>query len=291
MNNQGKLALALLITVIIFFVELAGGFLSNSLALVSDAGHMLTDAGALLIALLATIFALRPATKERTWGFYRLEIISALWNGSVLVVMAAYIFYQAYQRFLNPAPVKTDVMLMIATIGFISNVGAAVILARESRENLNVRGAFLHVISDLVSSIGVIIGGAIILFTRWYYIDSILSVLIGLLILRGAWGLIYDSVNVLLEAVPKGIDLEEVSQTIRKIKGVKDLHDLHAWTIGSGINAVSAHIVIEDAEVERAAGVLQEIKAVLKSRYNMAHSTFQTECGACPEGLVCRIEH
>lgn len=284
------MAFALLIIVIIFFAELLGGFLSNSLALISDAGHMLTDAGALLIALLATVFALRPATKERTYGFYRLEILSALWNGSALVVIAAYVFYQAYQRFLTPVPVKTDLMLVVATIGLISNIGAAVILAGKAQESLNIRAAFLHVLSDLASSIGVIIGGVIILFTRWYYIDPILSVLIGLLILRGAWSLIYDSVNVLLEAVPKGIDLGEVSESIQKVKGIKDLHDLHIWALGSGINAVSAHLVIDDAEADRAAEVLREVNAALKEKYNISHSTFQTECSACPEGLVCRIE-
>jgi cobalt-zinc-cadmium efflux system protein len=271
-------------------VELVGGFVSNSLALMSDAGHMLTDAMALTLALMATIFAARPATKERTFGFYRLEILSALFNGSVLTLVSLYIFYEAVQRFVHPAVVKSDILLMVATVGLLANIGAAVILAGSSRENLNVRGAFLHVISDLVSSVGVIVGGLLIRYLGWYYADPVLGVLIGILILRGALSLLLDSVNILLEASPKGIRVEEVARAIKKVKGVEDIHDLHIWTITSGLNAISAHVVIEDKAAERAPKILEEINAMLKSKYNITHATFQTECESCPEGLICRIE-
>jgi len=281
---------ALLIIILIFLVELVGGFAANSLALLSDAGHMLTDAMALVLALLATIFAARPATEKRTYGFYRLEILSALFNGALLTLISLYIFYEAYQRFLHPSPVQSGVMLMVATIGLLANVGAAVILVGSSKENLNVRAAFLHVLSDLGSSVGVIIGGVIIKFTSWYYVDPMLGVLIGLLILRGAVMLVSDSANILLEAVPKGIDMEEVAGTIKKVKGVKDIHDLHIWTITSGMNAISAHILIEDSEAESAPVILKKINELLNSKYNISHATFQTECVSCPEGLICRIE-
>ena len=289
-DNKKSLIAALLVTGLIFFAELIGGYISNSLALVSDAGHMLTDTMALVLALLAIIFATRPATKERTYGFYRLEILSALFNGSILTLIALYIFYQAFQRFINPSPVWSGLMLTIATIGLLANIGAAVILAGGSRENLNVRGAFLHVLSDLVSSVAVIVGGLIIQFTRWYYIDPILSVLIGILILRGAMMLVFESANILLEAAPKGMVTEEVALTIKAVKGVRDIHDLHVWAITSGINAISAHILIEDSEAERASQILKEINELLKTRYAISHATFQTECVSCPEGLVCRIE-
>jgi len=290
MNTQRGLLAALLVIVLIFLVELVGGFAANSLALLSDAGHMLTDAMAITLALLATIFAARPATKERTYGFYRLEILSALFNGSLLVLISLYIFYQAYLRFVHPAMVRSDLLLMVATIGLLANIGAAVILAQSSRENLNVRGAFLHVLSDMASSVGVIIGGLLIRYLGWYYVDPALGVLIGILILRGALGLISDSVNVLLEAAPEGIRVEEVAAAIRSVKGVKDLHDLHVWAITSGMNAVSAHIVIEDSEAERAPAILKKINESLKTKYNISHATFQTECVSCPEGLICRIE-
>jgi len=289
-DNKKSLIAALLVTGLIFFAELIGGYISNSLALVSDAGHMLTDTMALVLALLAIIFATRPATKERTYGFYRLEILSALFNGSILTLIALYIFYQAFQRFINPSPVWSGLMLTIATIGLLANIGAAVILAGGSRENLNVRGAFLHVLSDLVSSVAVIVGGLIIQFTRWYYIDPILSVLIGILILRGAMMLVFESANILLEAAPKGMVTEEVALTIKAVKGVRDIHDLHVWAITSGINAISAHILIEDSEAERASQILKEINELLKTRYAISHATFQTECVSCPEGLVCHIE-
>lgn len=290
MSNQRSLFVALLVIALIFFVELAGGFISNSLALLSDAGHMLTDAMALTLALLATIFAARPATKERTFGFYRLEILSALFNGSILTLVSLYIFYEAVVRFLHPVAIKSDILLMIATIGLLANIGAAVVLAGRSRENLNVRGAFLHVLSNMASSVGVIIGGLLIRYLGWYYVDPVLGILIALLILRGALMLISDSTNVLLESVPVGINIDEVAQTIQKVKGVKNIHDLHVWTITSGMNAVSAHVLIEDAEAERASAILKQINELLKSKYNISHATFQTECASCPEGLICHIE-
>jgi len=291
MNNQKRSLIAALVVIfLIFFVELFGGFASNSLALISDAGHMLTDSMALLLALLATIFAAQPATKERSYGFYRLEILSALFNGSLLTLISVFIFYQAFQRFFHPPEVQSGLMLMIATIGLLANVGAAVILVRGSKENLNVQGAFLHVLSDMAASVGVIIGGVIIHFTRWNFVDPIIGILIAILILRGALRLVSDSVNILLEAAPKGVAMEEVASTIKGVKGVRGLHDLHVWTITSGLNAISAHIVIEDSEAERASQILREINEVLKSKFAISHATFQTECLSCPEGLICHVE-
>lgn len=290
MDNRKGLTAVLLITTIIFFVELAGGFASNSLALLSDAGHMLTDIMALILALLAAIFALLPATQKRTFGFYRLEILSALFNGAILTLVSIFIFYESILRILHPAPIQSTIMLVVATIGFLANIGAAVILAGSSRENLNVRGAFLHVISDAVSSLGVIIGGVLIHFLGWYYADPILSILISILILRGAFSLIFESTNILLESAPKGINLEDVAAAIKSVKGVKDVHDLHLWSLTSEMNSASAHVAIADADAGRASEVLDQINHLLKDKYNVLHSTFQTECDSCPEGLVCSIE-
>ena len=288
--NQKSLIAALLITGVIFLAELIGGYVANSLALQSDAGHMLTDAMALVMALLATVLAARPANKKQTYGFYRLEILSSLFNGSVLIMVAAYIFFQAYQRFFHPAPVWSGLMLTVATIGLLGNIGAAVILAQGSRENLNLRGAFMHVISDLASSVGVIIGGLIIQFTRWNYIDPILSVIIAILILRGALSLVFEAASILIESTPQGIDLEEVIRDICQIEGVEDIHDLHIWAITSGINSISAHIVIEEKAVARTSEILKNINLALKRKYNISHSTFQTECESCPDEVICHIE-
>ncbi len=285
-----RLAIALSITAAMFLVELIGGFLANSLALLSDAGHMLTDSMALGMALAAMYFAARPATTKKTFGFYRLEILSALFNGTFLILVALYIFYEAYQRFISPSEVKSLLMLGVAGVGLVANLAGAVILSKGSRENLNIRGALLHVISDAISSLGVIIGGVIIFFTGWFIVDPILGILIGLLILRGAIGLVSESANILLEATPKGIELEEVVADIKRVKGVKSLHHIHLWTISSGINAISAHVLIEDAMADKAAEILGEVRKILGEKYQIKHFTFQTECESCAEGIICRIE-
>jgi cobalt-zinc-cadmium efflux system protein len=290
MNNWKKLAIALSITLLVFLIELGGGFISNSLALLSDAGHMLTDVMALALALIAMFFATRPATREKTFGFYRLEIFSALLNGSFLVLIAFYIFYQAYQRFAHPAPVETGIMLLVASIGLLANVVAALVLAGSSQGNLNVRGAFLHVLSDLGASVGVIGGGVIIHFTRWYFVDPILGILIGVLILRGALLLLIESANILLEGAPSEAATAGVEAEIRAVKGVLRVHDLHVWVITSGLNACSAHVLIDDAEVPRTAEILREINQRLKEKFQIGHSTFQTECESCPEGIICYVE-
>jgi len=289
-NNQRLLSAVLLITGLLFFAELFGGYFANSLALMSDAGHMLTDVLSLVLAILAALFAARPAGKKSTYGLYRLEILSALFNGSFLTIIALFIFYEAYLRLLHPAPVQSTLMLVIATIGLLGNIGGAVILAGASRENLNMRGAFLHVISDAISSVGVIAGGLLIHFYGWYIADPIISFLIALLILRGAFSLVMESANVLLEAPPKGIKVDDVIDAICSVKGVRDIHDLHVWSISSGINTISAHVLIEDAERARTTEILQEIRDLLKTKFDITHSTFQTECQACSDDLFCHFE-
>ncbi len=280
MNNRRALLIALFVTLLVFLVELAGSYLSGSLALFSDAGHMLTDALALSLAILAAYFSALPADKARTFGFYRLEILSALFNGTLLTLIAIYIFYQAAARFAAPVKIETGMMLAVAVIGLIANLAAALFLARSSGNNLNTRGAFLHVLSDAASSVGVIIAALLILLTGWYFLDPLISIFIGLLILYGALNLVSASVNILLEGAPEGIVVAEVAREIKKVPGVKELHDLHVWAISSGINAASAHILIADGETERAAQVLTEIERRLK-HFNITHTTFQTECENC----------
>lgn len=284
------LGAALLITVLLFFAELAGGFIANSLALLSDAGHLLTDALSLTLALLASVFAALPATRRRTFGFYRLEILAALLNGSLLLVIAFFIFYEAGLRLFHPVPVQSTIMLVIATIGLLGNIGSAVILAGASRANLNVRGAFVHVVSDALSSVGVIVGGLLVHFLGWYYADPLLGFLIGLLILRGAYHLLSESANVLLEAAPSGLKVYDVAAAICGVKGIKDIHDLHVWSISSGLNALSAHLLIEEAEAKRAGEILREVREMLKKKFEIGHSTFQTECENCPDDLFCHFE-
>jgi len=270
-------------------VEFIGGFLSSSLALISDAGHMLTDTTALGLALLALLFSRRPATAEKTYGFYRLEILSALFNGVVLSLIAIYIFYEAMLRVIHPREVHSILMLTVAGIGLIANIIGAIIISKGSRENIAIRGAFWHVVSDALSSIGVITGGLIIFFTRAYVADPIIGFLIGIAILRGAWGLIKESVDILLEATPKDINFEEVEKALKEINGVRAIHDLHIWTITSGIRASSVHIVVEDILASECGKILNKINELLKSRFNIEHSTIQFECETC-EAIVCPLE-
>ena len=287
---RNALVLALSITALMMAVEFAGGILSGSLALISDAGHMLTDAGALALALFALWFSRKPATAEKTYGFYRAEILSALLNGSVLIVIAGYIFYEAIRRFMNPTEVQGMLMLGVAGIGLAANLAAAFVLSRGSKKNLNVRAALWHVLSDAFSSAGVIIGGLIILFTGVFIVDPIIGFVIGLVILRGAWKVVRESVDILLEATPKDIKHEEVKKTLCEVKGVREVHDLHIWTITSGMRALSAHVLIDDTLVSRCGGVSRDLKKTLRDKFLIDHVTLEFECKACPEGLVCRIE-
>jgi len=241
MNHRQQLIIAIVISIGILAAEVLGGWLSNSLALLSDAGHVLTDLMSLILALLAASFAGLPANKKNTYGFYRLEILSALINGSLLIIIAVVIMYQAMQRLFVPQTVESQLMLAIAVVGLLGNLLAAYLLSRGSHDNLNIKGAFLHILSDAAASCAVILGGIIIYFFHWYYIDPLLGIVIALLILRGALDLVQESATVLLEASPANIKTYEVVKDIKSIEGVKNIHDLHIWTIASGINAISAH--------------------------------------------------
>jgi cobalt-zinc-cadmium efflux system protein len=290
---QGRrgLLIALSITVLMMVAELAGGLLSNSLALLSDAGHMLTDNLALLLSFFAMKFAAMPATDRRTFGFYRIEILAALINGVILVLISIYIIYEAYLRILDPQPVQGTLMLVVAIIGLVANIIGAMVLARHSHANLNIRGAYLHIIGDALSSVGVVAGGIVILLTGWYLIDPILSILISFVIMYGAWALVKESVSILLESVPSHVDIDIVAAEIGRLAGVREAYHIHAWTITSGVHAMSAHVIIDDQLVSRSRDLLDEIRALLADKFKILHSTIQLECERCDINLnaECRI--
>ena len=290
-DNQKRLLIALSITALMTVVEVIGGILSNSLALLGDAAHMFTDTLALGLSLFAIRLAQRPADETKTYGYLRAEILAALANGTVLLLISAYIFYEAYQRFLEPPDVEGGLMLGVAVIGLIANLIGISILHTGSRHNLNVKGAFLHMMGDALSSLGVIAAGIIILVTDWGYADPIISVLIGLLILKGASGLVLESVHILLEAVPKHLDMDQIGNKIRNIEGVKDVHDVHLWTITSGVYAMSAHLLIEDQLVSDCTGIVDRVNETLKQDFGIGHTTFQLECNECTSSPVCQIEN
>jgi len=288
---EGKrgLLIALSITFLMMIAEAIGGLLSNSLALLSDAGHMLTDNLALLLSFFAMKFATMPATEKRTFGFYRLEILAALINGIILVLISLYIIYQAYLRMINPQRVEGMLMLIVAVIGLVANIIGAVILMKHSHSNLNIRGAYLHIIGDAFSSVGVVVGGVIILYTGWYLIDPILSILISFVIIYGAWALVKESVSILLESVPSHIDIETVAEAIGKVRGVREAYHIHVWTITSGVHAMSAHVLIDDQLVSRSRDLIEAIKMLLSEKFKILHSTIQLECERCDMNPMCSL--
>jgi cobalt-zinc-cadmium efflux system protein len=288
-TNQRRLLVALSITGLMTIVELAGGLMSNSLALIGDAGHMFTDTLALGLSLFALNLAKRPASQTKTYGYYRAEILAALINGTILVLVSGYIFYEAYHRFVEPPEVRGGLMLIVAAIGLAANVVGITILRSASRGNLNVKGAFLHMWSDTISSVGVIAAGIIILLTGRTIADPIISIIIGLLILRGAGGLVLESINILLEAVPKNLDVSRINDAVRKIKGVRDINDVHLWAITSGMYAMSCHLLIEDQKVSNCTQIVEEVNKTLSQKFGISHSTVQLECEECENSPVCHI--
>lgn len=288
--NRRALLIAIGVTAGIMLLEAVGGFIANSLALLSDAGHMLTDVLALSLSLIALQFTARPASSTKTYGFYRMEILAALVNGTSLLLICALILFEAYKRFKAPEAVDTSNMLIVASIGLAANLAAASVMVKRSRESLNLKGAYLHILGDALSSLGVIVGGLLIMFTGWQILDPLISVLICMVILKGSMRLVRESVHILLEAVPKDLDLPEIQRGLREIRGVKDLHDVHLWTISSGIYAMSAHVLVDDILMSHTGEILQEINRLLRSHYGIEHTTIQFECESCEEGFYCDLQ-
>lgn len=278
-KHRKRLILVLVITLSVFVVQVIGAFISNSLALLADSGHMLTDATGVAIALLASIIATLPANSKRTYGYLRVEVLAALANGIVLGVIAVVIFVQAIARFGSEVEVQSTPMLIAAVIGAAANLTSLLILRSGQKESLNVRGAYLEVLGDLLGSLAVIVAGVIIAFTGWMMVDQIASIAIALLIAPRAYSLLRDVVTVLLEASPKGFDVEVARAHMLAVPGVVEVHDVHAWTITSGVPAFSAHVTItDDSWGERGYhAVLDELKACLMDHFHLEHSTLQLE--------------
>ncbi len=267
---------ALVLTALILVAELVGGYVSNSLALLADAGHMFTDALAILLAYLALGFATRPPTERKTYGWYRLEVLAALANGVTLVVMSLFIFWEAWERIAAPPEVSTTTMLVVATIGLVAN-GLGLAFLHGHHGSLNMRGAYLHVLGDLLSSVAVVAGGVFMMATGNYLLDPILSVLIGAIIIVSAYRLLRESVDVLLEGIPRGMELEEVGTAIAGVDGVVGVHDLHVWCLTSGLNALSCHVEVRTATLEESDALLSRINELLRSRFSITHTTIQME--------------
>ena len=278
-RHRRRLVVVLAITLSVVGVQVIGGLVSGSLALLADAGHMLTDATGVAIALTAAALAGRPATKARTYGLQRAEILAALANALLLGGLAVWVITEAVQRWADPPEVATGVMLAAAAAGAVANLVSLLILRGGQSVSLNLRGAYLEVLGDLIGSVAVIVAGVVIVTTGYTRADVIASILIGVFILPRAWSLLREVVDVLLEATPKGIDLDDVRSHIKGVDGVVDVHDLHAWTITSGVPALSAHVVVDQDCLDqgRSGQVLDALAECLGGHFDTEHCTFQLE--------------
>jgi len=281
-SQQSALRVALGLTILFTIVEFVGGYLTNSLALIADAGHMLTDVAALGLSIFALWFSSRPATTAKTYGFLRVEILAALVNGAALLLISFVIFYESYYRIVAPPVVKSGTMLVIAFSGLIINLVCALVLHSSQQQSLNMRGAFLHVVGDAVSSVGAILAGLLMLWKSWYLADPLASLFVGVLILLGSWRLVTDSVNILLEGTPAHIDLASVRKELSQVRGVSSVHDLHIWTLTSGVHAMSCHAVLSGGENRHQ--ILEELSRIVQSQFKIEHTTIQLEetslCGS-----------
>ncbi|MBA7466163.1 Cadmium, cobalt and zinc/H(+)-K(+) antiporter [subsurface metagenome] len=273
-----RLKFVIIITAIVMGIEVVGGFLTNSLALLSDAGHMLTHLFALGMSFFAIVLAARPVTKEKTYGFYRAEVLVAFVNGIALLFMAAFIFYKAIFRVISPQSVAELEMLLVAILGLAANVAGIFLLSGVGRGDINVRSAFIHLIGDTASSGAVVLGGLIIYYTGNFIIDPLISILICGLILIWAVRLLTESTNILLEATPKDVDIDEMAEVIkRRIAGVKTVHDVHVWVITSHMYAMTAHVIVDDIPLSRSREILEKINKLVNERFNISHTNIQFE--------------
>ena len=272
-QQRRSLLIVLLMTGTFMVIEVVGGLLTGSLALLADAGHMLTDVAALGLSAFAMWMAARPSTPEKTYGYHRAEILAAVINAVVLLLLAIWILYEAYRRVFEPPHVLGVPMLLIGLVGLAVNVASMKLLAHESASSLNVRSAYLEVLSDAISSVGVIIGGVTIWLTGWFLIDPLLSAGISIFIVWRTWGILSQAVHVLMEGVPTHLNAKEVGQAMAGVPGVKEIHDLHIWTITSGLDALSSHVVVPVGENRDE--VLERLQSLLRDRFGIDHVTLQ----------------
>lgn len=285
--NIRQLALALLVTAVILAAEVFGGILSHSLALMSDAGHVLTDGLALLLSLVAGLMAQKPADFRATYGYQRIGILAALINGASLIVIALLIFWEAYRRIQNPMAIQTEIMIWVAALGLAGNLLMAWLLHR-GHHDLNIRSAWLHVMGDTLSSVAVVVAGIVISFTGFWLIDPLLSVFVGLIIIVGGIRVVKDALIIFLELSPIGFHAEELAQGLLKFEGVLHVHDVHLWSIGYGIPAFSAHITTPEMSLSQADALRQKLENYLKEA-GITHTTLQMECSCSSDSFYCKM--
>ena len=285
-----RLALSLGLTAAFVVVEIIAGIFANSLALLTDAAHNVTDVIALLLTWWALRITSKPANHGKTYGYHRAGILVALVNSTTLALIALGIFYDAYRRLINPQPVKADILIGVGVAAVVVNLVTALLIRRGSEHDLNLRSAFLHLMGDVLSTVGAVAAGIVIYFTGLNWLDSLVGIFIGLLILWNTWGIVRESVNILMESTPADINVEVLLADIQQVEGVCGVHDLHVWSITRGLRTLSAHILIEDIPISAGAKIQAAVSALLDRKYGIAHATLQLECEGCsPADLYCDI--
>jgi cobalt-zinc-cadmium efflux system protein len=268
-------------TFVFVLIEVVAGIQAHSLALLSDAGHNVTDAGALLLAWVAFYLQSKPADESKTYGYHRAGVLAAFVNALTLLVLSAWIFYESIVRLSKPEPVHEWVMMAVAVGGLLLNCGIMLALRSASRHDLNIRSAFVHMLGDALGSVAIIGGALVIRYTGWVQVDPVLSILIGVLVVWTAWDIVRESLNILLEGLPRGILLQEVADSMQAVEGVLDVHDLHIWSLGSHTHALSCHVLIDDVPPSSSDAILRRINGVLDDRFQISHTTVQFEHVSC----------
>jgi cobalt-zinc-cadmium efflux system protein len=278
--------LSLVITLAFVFIEIAAGIFSNSLALLTDAAHNFTDVLALALSWWALRLTSQPANREKTYGYHRAGILAALANSTTLVVIALGIFYEAYHRFINPPEVQADVLIGVGIVAVIVNVATALLVRRGAEHDLNIRSAFLHLMGDVLSTVGAVIAGVIIRFTDWNWLDPLVSAFIGILILWSAWTIVREAIDILMESTPADINMDAMVQDITSVEGVRGVHDLHVWSITHNMRTLSAHLVTDDIPISEGASIQARVNELLYQDYEVNHATLQLECESCVSNLL-----
>lgn len=276
--ERKKLAATIILTAVVMVIEIIGGIISQSLALLSDAGHMFTHVFALLVSFFAIMYATKKPTTEKSFGFYRIEILAALLNGIALIAISGFIFWEAYKRILNPKPINVMEMIIISLIGLAANIVSAFILASAGRKSINIKSAFVHMIGDTASSVAIIIGAIIIYFTGFYMIDPIFSIIICIVILYWAFTLIRDSLQILMETTPRGFDVQKMkNELMEEVHEVREVHDIHIWQITDNIYNMTAHVVTDNIKLNETSSILEKINDFLTEKYRIDHLVIQFE--------------
>jgi cobalt-zinc-cadmium efflux system protein len=290
-STGNKLKYSIILSITILIAELIGGLLSHSLALLSDAGHVFADVIALGLSWYGVRQAVRVSNSRMTFGYHRIGVIVAIANAVTIFIVAAIILYEAYKRFQQPPEVNGRLMIIIAAVGLAANLFVTAWLRREQKNNINIRSVFWHTLGDALASLGVIIGAVIILFTKAFWVDPLISVLISLIILWAAWSIFREGFRVILEATPGDIDVLAMINSLKQIPGVKDVHDVHVWSISPELRAMNGHVLIEDISISAAAEIRAKVEQVVRDQYRVEHTTFQMECDKCnKDELFCNLD-